>query len=145
MRAAPIAVFTTLLLASPAFAQTAAADSTGKGAVLCSWMIYTGIQAQRDACDWEPVPADAAIDQAVTDIEAFIVENSTQPVTLEQLAAHKKSQAGPTVESCEFDPEDRTSWPAMAWAARKVDPAEINRDTADLLSVPREPVMNPCL
>lgn len=144
MRAFVIFSLATLLLLGPAKAQAPEIDGSGKGAVLCAWLIYTGFQAQRQACAWEPVPADAAIDQAVSDIENFIIENSSTPVTLEQLAEGRQRQME-TVDSCEFDPDDHTSWTAMVWAARQQSEADIGRAVADLLSVPREPVINPCL
>ena len=137
-------------ITTPSLAQDAPAiDQSGKGAVLCAWSIYTTTQTIRDTCQWERTPADDAIDTGVADIEAFIIKNSAKPVTPEQLALTKQDAAADLVQAiaatpdmCTANRQDQSPL-ALLWAMRTQEPADLTAQIADLLSVPREPVMNP--
>ena len=119
-------------------------DNTGRGAVLCAWGVMSGLRYAGKQCH---AGEDAAFRQALTAsvarIEAFILMNAHHPaftradlderrrIGLEQLRAQ-----GPVC----------TGYAEEAYAKiRPLGPAMIVRSTDALLSIPREPVMAPCL
>ncbi|MEP7240992.1 MAG: tetratricopeptide repeat protein [Devosia sp.] len=120
-------------------------DTTGKGAVMCIWSIYTSVEATVDACGLPTTPADDAIRGGLERISKFIIENSHQPVTEEQLeswSARIKNQQIMTV----VQPIGRKACGGEDIAPfRTGSPDQIEQSIDDLLSIPREPLMNPCL
>ncbi len=140
-----------LALAAPVAAQDAQeADTSGKGAVLCGYTIYLQSQQVTALCEWDRVPGDDAIDRAVTAIEAFIVANSAVPVTAAQLAEARtlnferlKSDFGPQAEALCSRTNGDPSIEFIA-ALRAQPPEETDASVADMLSIPRPPLMNPC-
>lgn len=124
-------------------------DNSGKGAVLCLQQVLPSAKAVVEACGWERTSTDDAIDNALTDIDAFVIANSSQPVTQEQINQFKSEQlddarahisAEPGV--CSRDP--KASDDGLFWAIHTMDVTEFVALTADALSIPREPVLNPC-
>jgi hypothetical protein len=121
-------------------------DKTGAGAVLCAWSIYLSFQAETAACGLPRKPVDDAIEQAIAEIDEFILANSSLRPTRAMLEDFKRRareshlnalrrQGGPQ-NSCErFDLQH----------FRSLNPDQIRTSIKALLSVPREPVMNPCL
>lgn len=123
-------------------------DNTGKGAVLCTWsMLVAAANAARE-CGWEDKPALA---EAIGRIDAFIIVNSPEPITQEQLDARKAADADQGYETaagrasiCEHTAGSH-SFGEMLWSIHSTSPDQLAALTSDLLSIPREPVMNPCL
>jgi hypothetical protein len=122
--------------------QTFANDASGHGAVLCNWGIYVALEAALEICPVyrnEPLKADLA--DAIDRINDFIVANSLSPVTKSELEKRAVSMTGDVSQLCRPDgpvAEMLKSFESMPRDKRM-------SSVADLLSVPRPPVMNPCL
>jgi len=120
---------------------TYAADVSGHGAVMCSWEIYVGVAAALEICPEfrnEPLKADLA--NAIDRINDFIVANSLSPVSkaeVEKAAASRREAASRLCRSDDFA--------GMIKALGSMSHDKLMSSVADLLSVPRPPVMNPCL
>ena len=132
----------------------AKSDMTGKGAVLCAWSIYASVQYTTRKCGWTRSAVDDAIDQAVAEIDRFIIDNMPSPVTQAQLDETKRNDNdwlwGGSAESiakrCAVEDVNEGGPAAFAWQYRSNSDADsLRAGVADLLSIPREPVMNPCL
>lgn len=119
--------------------QTVGADHSGHGAVLCSWEIYVTLAAALEICpEYRNESLKTSLTSAVDKINDFIVANSMAPVSkaeLEKSAISKRE--GRLCQS--------RGVAAMLKSAGSVPHDELMSGVADLLSVPRPPVMNPCL
>jgi hypothetical protein len=153
-----------VLQSMPAAAQDAAggndfrhdADRSGKGAVLCLWHILLHTQAVVERCGWERLPVDDAIDRAIIATDAFIIANSSSPVTQDDLAAAKARISAAAIGEMS-SPAPSRSWvcsvqegqytPGTLAQAMREDftSQELDLWIADALSVPREPVLDPCM
>ena len=114
-------------------------DHSGHGAVLCSWEISVVLAAALEICPaYRNESLKDSLASAVDRINDFIVANSLFPVSkaeLEKRAASKRE-----ARLC------RSSGVAgMLKSFGSVSHDELMSGIADLLSVPRPPVMNPCL
>lgn len=146
-----------MLLASPGSAQQQdkayAFDETGKGAVLCLYEIYQGIQQYVRMCGWERTDSDVALDRGVAAMEDFIRKNSTIPSTLEwmervkqrNIEAAGRATAEEISQRCSDDLTTINYSFRMTNDLRSRSATEIDAHFDDMLSIPREPVMNPCL
>jgi hypothetical protein len=113
-------------------------DQSGHGAVGCAWMIYVTLEQYGEACAPGDAETHAMLAEAVGRIDRFVMENG--PATPDEIAAGKKrlsDQAG-HYRSCGGDL-------ASMYAGLPRDPAALRKSIDDLLSVPRKPVINPCL
>jgi len=124
-------------------------DSSGKGAVLCTWFIIVDVRNAIDAC----FPSEFGdlrvnLTGAIDKTNDFIVANSPTPVTkeeLNQVIAKRLAEAsaqvamGGSATGCKSR-RDQFIEP-MARQSRD----DFHRWLADFLSVPRKPLMNPCL
>jgi len=147
-------IFAIVALATPALGQDKMVlgprqferDNSGKGAVLCSWAIFLSIQAQTAECGLARRPVDDAIDQAIAAIDEFILRNSSLRPTRQMLDTFKRGvaesernhfrQRGLLKQYCENPDTERF---------RSIDADQLRAGVQDLLSIEREPVMNPCL
>ena len=127
-------------------------DTSGKGAVLCSQLMLMEVRYVSQLCRWARTPADDAIDKGIADIDAFVLKNSSRPVTQEMLDQRKADYfagrpkpGGALPRRCTADPKDFDSDTALLWSIHQMDPAALAASTAELLSIPREPLLNPCL
>lgn len=120
-------------------------ESDPKGAVLCSWGIYLAVQAQTAICALPRRPSDDAIDQAVAAIDDFIIANSSLHPTRAMLDDFKRRAAESNRASMQRAGLDKACGRSDIELFRKQSPERIAASVKDLLAVPREPVMNPCL
>jgi hypothetical protein len=131
-------------------------DNSGKAAVFCLQEILIATKAGVQACKWKRTPTDDVIDKALSDIAAFVVVNSSRPVTREQVdkdatdrLAFYLDEAGQSPEDhCPADPADpknKDTGPDLVWMLHTMEPAALSGLVADSLSIPREPLLNPCL
>ncbi|HYD06061.1 MAG TPA: hypothetical protein VEC60_10055 [Reyranella sp.] len=133
-----------VLTATPAVAQEI--DTTGKGAVLCAWQIFQTVRNVIDACapgEFQALRSDMS--WAIDATNDFIAANSPQPVTKAELEAvvardAERDRARFTSASC---PTLREQW-IESWSSVTMG-EPFRRGVADMLSVPRKPVMNPCV
>lgn len=115
-------------------------DVSGKGAVWCGWGIAVEMARIAQQC---PAAADTlsveTLNNAIRRIEDFIVTYSTTPVSHADIAARKASDGAAFPIGCTEDTLD------LYRAFVGGDPDRFSAWVDDFLSVPREPVMNPCL
>jgi hypothetical protein len=115
-------------------------DNTGKGAVLCFMAITEELRAIGNECLKGERPAvQAELTRALERIDHFISANSANHPTLAQLDAARAARLRHlSPDACKG---------AGVAMYRKIgdDPANVRKSVDDLLSIPREPVMNPCL
>jgi hypothetical protein len=133
--AAPIAGFRLDASAPPV-------DRRGKGAVLCAWSLYVVAQeVGRRRHAGEDAAFQDELARSVARTDAFILRNSSAHPTPADLAARKALalRETPAAALC-------TGTTAELYDQfRKQGAAALRASTDDLLSVPREPVMNPCV
>ncbi|SRR5258708_28188351 len=117
-------------------------DNSGRGAVLCIWSIHLSVQARAAECGWARRPVDDAIDEAIKAIDEFILANSSLHPTRPMLEDFKRraAESERRIVTRERYCDNRDSE-----FVRSADPDRIREEVKALLSVPREPVMNPCL
>ncbi len=130
--------------------ETLGIDRSGHGAVLCSWQIFIAMRQALDACATGGHAAiRSELDRSIAATNVFIVKNTPKPTTLAQVEAAVRSlNAQADAGYAKLSPEQRTRACATSWAmqsAARLSPQELRQQTAELLSVPRLPVMNPCL
>lgn len=126
--------------------QRSSEDRSGQGAVLCPWIIYIELMGGVDVCAPGKYPGlRERLNGAIGAMNAFIVANNPVPVTMEQVEAkvawldefgRGRASLTPWCRSGELE----------QWATRffLMPRAEWERSVAELLSVPRPPVENPC-
>jgi hypothetical protein len=114
---------------------------SGHGAVLCVWGIYIELAAALERCpEYRDEPLKADLADAIDRINDFIVVNSLSPVTkaeLEKIAASRKEDL---LRICRPD-----GAAGMLKLFKSMPHDKFISSVADLLSVPRPPVGNPCL
>jgi hypothetical protein len=125
-----------------------AVDNSGHGAVLCAWKLSVDIVAALDVCVPGQHPAlrrDMA--DALDAIADFIVANSLTPVRKSELERYVNQRLADTER--QRDASGKACSPEfLDDALPKLDAipsAERRAETANLLAVPRPPVMEPCL
>jgi hypothetical protein len=118
---------------------------TGAGAVLCIWALYLTVQAETAACAMARLPVDDAIDEAIVAIDEFILANSSLRPTRAMLEDFKRRAAESHLNFARRHGMARSCGSRDIERFRKGDPEQIRASTKALLTVPREPVMNPCL
>jgi hypothetical protein len=122
--------------------RTFGSDLSGHGAVLCSWEIYVALAAALEICPEyrnEPLKADLAY--AIDRINDFIVANNLFPVSKAELEKRAASRREDASRLCRPD----SPAAGMLKSLGSVSHDKLVSSVADLLSVPRPPVMNPCL
>jgi hypothetical protein len=125
-------------------------DTSGKGAVLCGLYLYVEAPAAAHLCGLSNSAADAAFDEAISRIDKFVIENAEQPVTQSQMDDFRKLHSAQLTASL---PRGYGSVQKYCQSRDfefvrhmyEATPADIKTSIDNLLSVPREPLMNPCL
>lgn len=124
-------------------------DRSGKGAVLCSRLLTIHVRELAQRCHPDAAKEFiATADWAIGQIDRFIIENSavTQARLDEDRAAYAKSKfpaSAPRERICQranLDP-GREYYLSL----KPADFEKIREQTREQLSVPRKPLMNPCL
>jgi hypothetical protein len=128
-------------------------DRTGHGAVLCAWSLYIALGVTLEACGKrQEDELRQHLAAAIDEINNFIVSNSLTAVTKEEVesrvlqtrAAHWRRIAA--VSAAEVKRSCTSGDAARMIAGFSVQRAEERRGALEkLLSVPRPPVLNPCL
>ena len=129
------------------------ADTSGHGAVQCSWEIYAVVRSYVEACSpGEDPKFEARLDDALDRVNDFIVENSLVPITKSQLQdsiERRKRMAQGAVRG-QSDDDHRKKCEADSARPLVSEMKSVSHDAwatslNTLLSVKRPPVMNPCL
>lgn len=118
-------------------------ENDARGAVLCIWRLYLGIQGQTAACALPRRAVDDVLDHAIADIEEFILANSSLHPSRAALDSFKLKATVLSRDSVNRDPK-ACKGDFLAYV-RGIAPEQIQSSVKELLAVPREPVMNPCL
>lgn len=132
---------------------TVGVDESGHGAVMCTWAIYVQIKTSVDLCGSAQAPQlGSELDEAIAKLNDFIAANSLVPTTVQAVAAavtaeENKAKAavaklgeGGFAKTCS-NPDIKQ----MISATARMSHAEWQKTVSDLISIPRPPVMNPCL
>lgn len=121
---------------------TARSDNTGKGAVMCLWGVLEAARVAGDACAGnEDAAFRTDLARAIAQVDAFILKNSSVPVTPAQLEARRAAGAAQVRRS---GPVCTGGAHAFYESLKTRGAPALRASTQDALSVPREPVMNPC-
>lgn len=121
-------------------------DRTGKGAVLCMWSLYVAAQELGRRCFAGQDPDfQAELARSIARTEDFIVKNSSSPTTLADLQARKASEAAGAADDLRPEKLCKSEWPQLYTNFKSAGAAGLRAGTDELLSVPREPVINPCI
>jgi hypothetical protein len=130
-----------------------AIDNSGHGAVMCVWSFYVGLAAYLDICfPDKDKEFREDLGKGIDKIDQFIVENSLIPVSKADLEARERSvrtrfsEASPSEiqTTCSASPGDNR-YGVYASFRSALTNEKLKASIADLLSVPRPRVMNPCL
>ncbi len=134
--------------------QTTGVDNSGHGAVLCLLSIYIETRTTLDVC-FPDQYADLhrELDGAIGKTLNFVVANSLAPVAMPALQAGIAArETMAKTQAAKLGPERVAAACAkpngagqMVTAMSQQSAADWQKSVADLLSVPRPPVMNPCL
>jgi hypothetical protein len=120
-------------------------DRTSAGGVLCIWALYLAIQAETAACGLPRRPVDDAIDNAIVAIDEFILTNSSLHPTRAMLEDFKRRAAESELRGLRQSGLQQFCQSRDLEALRSPSAEQIQASVKELLAVPREPVMNPCL
>ncbi|MBU0800658.1 MAG: hypothetical protein KKA05_06600 [Alphaproteobacteria bacterium] len=122
-------------------------DNSGLGAVSCIWRIFVSAKSIISLCKPDGhEEMEKNIDTALDMINGFIIENSIAPVTEQEITDAIKKDYDKQAQyfseetgkpSC---PENEN----IDWIV-KLAKSDVVKSTEKLISVPRPPVMNPCL
>ncbi len=127
--------------------QQVGTDTSRHGAVLCSWEMMVGLKAAADICfPQEFTEVSELLGEAIAAYDTFIVANSLTPVTKADLEARAEERARRLKaggQACLNMRRDLLE--PFAERLKTRSRAEVMRSVAEALSVPRPPVMNPCL
>ncbi|WP_375395553.1 hypothetical protein [uncultured Sphingomonas sp.] len=116
-------------------------DVTGKGAVLCVWGIYEAVRAVGKECNQgKDADFQAQLDQSLKHIDDFIITNGpAKKADLEARRSEGLKQLHASGNLCVGEAAK------LYERMRDHGPSILRESTTELLSIPREPVMNPCL
>ncbi len=129
------------------------ADRSGKGAVLCGWEMYVAIRNMVEICS-HPEESEIIknLNYAIEKTNDFIVANSLHPVTKADLEKGIKARLIGLKEDMsmleEYDiRQECSSGHAAEMKQRMISLSseEFRKAVDDFLSIPRPPVMEPCL
>ncbi|MDB5539099.1 MAG: hypothetical protein JWQ89_826 [Devosia sp.] len=120
------------------------------------WQVLVTAQATREPCGVQRQPIDDEIDAGVAEIDLFIMANAKRfPATPDSLATEKANIVQIPLDALKKYPEARADicyatnafhgMPAWPPEARQLAARAMRHSVRGLLSIPREPVMNPCL
>ncbi|HTJ62626.1 MAG TPA: hypothetical protein VL899_02355 [Alphaproteobacteria bacterium] len=128
-------------------------DNSGRGAVLCAWMIYVDLRALIDLCqlnDQQALRTD--LDSSIDRIRDFVVANSLFPTTKEQISERAARQLEILrTEEEKLSPATRLrqceagDFSKMLNTIGAQSHADRTKSVDELLSVPRPPALEPCL
>jgi len=135
---------------------TMASDITEHGAVLCAREIYINVKTALDNCEDLDYPAaQKGLETALQEIEKFVLENSIIPVSREDIEADDKRRNTafrdqfpdnqPRICKAELGEESLRFMEHIAQRIENMSHDEFKNEIDKMLSVPRLPVLNPCL
>jgi hypothetical protein len=112
-------------------------DTSGHGAVLCTYWIYLDLQSFGEKCFPQDSYFQATLAGEIARIEKFIMENGpATPADIGQMRAHMRADVANA--ACDGDVKG-------VYLTLRHHQAELHSADDELLSVPRKPEINPCL
>lgn len=127
-------------------------DASGRGAVVCTWMIDASIRADLEACPstrFAELKED--LDASLAAIDAFIVANSVAGVSMDDMRAREATQYAKVHAMVRTTPGEASKLCTegdtglMISFMNRMSRDQRRKAVDDLLSVSRWPVSNPCL
>jgi hypothetical protein len=103
------------------------------------------VQAETAACKLARKESDDAIDEAIAAMDEFILANSSLKPTRAMLEDFKRRAAEQHLNVARRQGLQKFCEMGGAEPFRSSPPEKIRSAVKDMLAVPREPVMNPCL
>jgi hypothetical protein len=120
-------------------------DISGLGAVRCAWMIYVEARAGLEAfSDLESPVAAERLDMAIGQINKFIIENSVEEWSVEQLDKAYQARVG-KLRQAGSEAEGRDFIEDLVRQVAAMPEEQFERDIGKFLSLPRLPALSPCL
>lgn len=121
-------------------------DRSGKGPVLCIWSLEVAAQQVGNRCfAGKDADFQRELARSISRTEAFIVANSSTPTSLATLNARKRAEALKAADSLKPEKLCKSDFVGVYDNLRAKGAAGMRALTDDLLSIPREPVINPCI
>jgi hypothetical protein len=150
-------MFAAVVLTTPGLGGDQKPDRTvTRGEVFCAWSIYFPVQVRTAKCGLPRQPMDDAIDEAITQIEEFILANFSNEITRTRLEDIKRIvKESPLhdparnkelcTEEAGYDTGGKRPT-GFAELVRSGDPDRLRKETKELLSRPLGPPRPaPCL
>jgi hypothetical protein len=133
--------------------QTFGDDESGHGAVLCAWQVYIALRAELDTCFPGKYPElRDDISTSIGAMNKFIAKNSLVPTSQKEVEASALAQDMKLRLPITKMPLDQLaevcqsgSLGKMVIQAAKGTHTQRQKSIDELLSIPRPPVLNPCL
>ena len=150
MRRLLLAFFTVGMIGTsiPAHSQESGAlelDNSGKGAVLCIHWLYAEMYQYMLLCRPQETEAIEALSESLHDFETFIARNSdlsleeAQRLTILRRKAALNQSVHLEKATCTHAKKELIQF------VEGLAPEKVIENTAEILSIDRKPVMNPCL
>ena len=122
-------------------------DSKPMG-VFCMQYLLIAFEAMGRACAWERNAVDDAIDAGLASIDNFIIANSPQPMSKEEVVQSRTNELKSATDFyashadiCKIPPD---SFVAYAWGLHTGNPSRVEVGVARVTAVPRLPTLEPC-
>ena len=129
--------------------KTMGVDQSGLGAVLCVKDMVLTTKAMVEACPQSSShPVLAELDKASEKIDAFIVANSPEPTDMKKLGDDRQARYAQLLRRAKQSSDEKMKQRCESekWNEEMDKMREhIGQDVSKVLSVPRMPVLNPCM
>ena len=130
-------------------AHAEAARVPGEG-VICAYGLYTALQFTAKVCNWERVPFDETLDEAVGEIESYILTNASDPSIVQRTRANMLEgeavwETWPVADRQAYCEQQSKSQSIAGIPIRDTDPDELKHSVELLVSVPGEPTLGSCV
>jgi hypothetical protein len=121
-------------------------DNSGLGAVSCAWMVHSHTYQLLKACMPSRESYLKAYGEAVDRIEDFIVENSLTPVSKSELQKNAETMFDMSKQQMSMEQLCESDFLPNSDGDLSEEKSKTFRQSIDkILSVPRPPVMEPCI
>jgi len=123
-------------------------DNSGKGAVVCVWKIYTEVHNELEICDPDNKKLKTFFGESLDRINNFIVANSLTGQSKASLQGSiDKAMSTMRGVTSKMHREDLDKWckSGLLAGTEKAQQDKLKSQIDEMLSVPRPPVLNPCL
>ena len=124
-------------------------DGSKPMGVFCMQYLLIAFEAMGRACAWERNAVDDAMDAGLASIDNFIIANSPQPMSKEEVVQSRTDELkfatdfyASHADVCKIPPDTFVEY---AWGLHTGNPSRIKVGVAKVIAVPRLPTLEPCL